>query len=169
LTANLTDLPIPSRSDLPEERRAAIGLCATNQIVTPGITRGDETGPDRLKVCDLPLHLGQLGLTSSLQPALGAVVAMASGVKERDDLLQGEPEVLGSLKHPQRRHRRLGVETMPARTAVGLTENAAPPVVAQRLDVDPDSLGNLPGAEHAAHDPVPTRDVARAVKAASTS
>lgn len=57
---------------------------------------------------------------------------------------------------------------MPARTAVGLTGNAAPPVVAQRLDVDPDSLGNLPGAEHAAHDPVPTRDVARAVKAAST-
>jgi hypothetical protein len=71
------------------------------------------------------------------------VTAATAGVEQLGDLVEGEPEPLRRLHHPQQRHRLVVVLAMPAQGTPWFGEQAAAFVVAQGLHVHPGRDGQL--------------------------
>ena len=96
-------------------------------------------------------------------------MVVTSRLEELGDLVQGEPQALGRLDHPQGGHRLFRVEPVASQASVGLGDDAAAFVVAQGLDVDPDRLGDLAGSRaRSLIARAPALAWARAASAAST-
>lgn len=158
----------PPFADLDERQRAAVRLRALSQVVTAGIPCSDEAVADHLEVGDLQVDLGELGLGTSLKSLARAVVMLAR-LEKLSHFVEREPQTLCGLDDPQCRDSLLRVQPMTSQRALRFGDDSATLVVAQRLDVHPDRLGNLARPHRGAHADVPTSEVARAARAARTS
>jgi len=88
-------------SSLPDDRewnRAARVAGACDQVVAAGVDGGAQRFGDDLKVCDLRLDLGELGLGACVQSGFGTpAVPMPARIEQIRYLIEGEPEPLRRL------------------------------------------------------------------------
>src|SRR5581483_10991817 len=102
---------------------------------------------DDLKVGDALLDLGELVPHVFPQTGVGPTMPVPGGVQQAGDLVQGEPEPLSCLDHPQDRDGLPGIQPVAARSPFRFGEQAASLVVPQRLNSDPGGVGDLAAAQ----------------------
>ena len=111
--------------------------------------------PDHGKISDSLLDLRQFRPGSDRQPGVTVVVVMGAGDQQVGHLGERETESLRCLDHSQQGDRLGRVEPVPTEGPVGPVEEAAPLVVAQRLDVDASSRCHLADPQTLSHDQLP--------------